>query len=67
MAQVIHHAITTDQPKLRYPVSWGGEAIAAARKEMTDEEWVELGRIADDHEYYARFENTFGLDIRPAS
>ena len=67
VARVIHHAITTDQPKLRYPVSWGGEAVAAARKAMTDEEWVDLGRIADDDEYYARFEAAFGLDIRPAS
>jgi hypothetical protein len=31
------------------------------------EEWVDLGRIADDDEYYGRFEDAFGLDIRPTS
>ena len=32
VAEVIHHAITTDEPRLRYPVSWGGpEMVGAAR------------------------------------
>jgi NAD(P)-dependent dehydrogenase (short-subunit alcohol dehydrogenase family) len=43
VAAVIHHAITTDEPQLRYACSWGGESIVRGRQAMTDEEWVSLG------------------------
>jgi len=65
VARVIEHAITTDAPKLRYSVSWGGPEIVAARTAMTDEDWVALGDVADDGEYYDRFSRAFGVDIRP--
>jgi hypothetical protein len=66
VAEVIAHAITTDQPRLRYTVSWGGAEIVAGREAMADEEWVALGLPADDGEYYQRFTDAFGVDIRPA-
>ncbi len=65
VAQVIHHAITTDEPKLRYAMSWGGQGMIDGREAMTDADWVELGAIEDDAEYYARFEEHFGVDIAP--
>ncbi|MGD9703545.1 MAG: SDR family oxidoreductase [Acidimicrobiia bacterium] len=65
VARIIHHAITTEQPKLRYPVSWGAEEITVGRARMSDEDWVELGRYADDADYYAQFQDLFGLDISP--
>lgn len=63
VAEVVLHAITTDDPKLRYPVSWGGQSIVDGRAEMTDEQWVELGRIESLDEYIAAFEHYFGIDI----
>jgi len=66
VAQTVHHAITTDEPKLRYAVSWGGREIVDGRTRMSDEDWVELGRPADDDEYYARFRDAFGIDLAPA-
>ena len=63
VAEVIHHAIHTDRPTLRYPVSWGAAEIIAGRAAITDEEWVEIGAIADDAEYAARFAEVFGVDI----
>jgi NAD(P)-dependent dehydrogenase (short-subunit alcohol dehydrogenase family) len=66
VARVVHHAITTDQPVLRYPVSWGGPEIIAARRELSDEEWVAMGAIADDDDYYRAFTKAFGVDITPA-
>ena len=66
VAQTVHHAITTDEPKLRYAVSWGGREIVDGRSRMSDEDWVELGRPADDDEYYARFRDAFGIDLAPA-
>ncbi len=65
VAQLVHHAVTTDQPKLRYTVSWGGPEIDAGRRAMSDEEWVALGLPLDDAEYYDRFSTAFGVDIRP--
>lgn len=63
VAQVIRHAIETDEPKLRYPVSWGGRSIVDGRAAMTDEEWVEMGRIESMDDYIAEFERRFGIDI----
>jgi NAD(P)-dependent dehydrogenase (short-subunit alcohol dehydrogenase family) len=65
VARVIHHAITTDEPRLRYPVSWGGTEFVAGRAAMTDEEWIALGNHAVDDDYYDDFQARFGLDIRP--
>ena len=31
VGKVIHHAVTTDQPQLRYPVSWGGRELVDGR------------------------------------
>ena len=56
---IVHHAITTDEPKLRYPVSWGGPEMVAGRRAMTDEEWVAMGAIVDDADYYDAFEHHF--------
>ncbi len=64
VAAVIHEAVTTDQPLLRWPVSWGGKEIVAGRAAMSDEQWVELGAIEDDDDYYHQFSEAFGIDIR---
>ena len=63
VAEVIHHAVTTDQPQLRYSMSWGANEIIEARATMSDADWVALGRLDDDDEYYARFRELFGLDL----
>jgi NAD(P)-dependent dehydrogenase (short-subunit alcohol dehydrogenase family) len=61
---VIHHAVTTDQPQLRYPVSWGGTELIEGRAAMTDHEWVALGAHEDDDAYYDDFKAKFGLELR---
>ncbi|HKA85883.1 MAG TPA: SDR family oxidoreductase [Acidimicrobiales bacterium] len=66
VAEVIHHAVTTDEPRLRYVTSWGAAELIQGRERMADADWVGLGAAADDDAYYARFEELFGLDIRPA-
>jgi NAD(P)-dependent dehydrogenase (short-subunit alcohol dehydrogenase family) len=63
---VIHHAVTTDTPRLRYQCSWGGAEMAGGRADLSDEQWVEIGRAVDDADYYHRFEEAFGLHIAPA-
>jgi hypothetical protein len=65
VAEVIHHAITTDEPTLRYAMSWGGKKLVEGRAEMDDADWVALGALQDDSDYYRRFEELFDLDIAP--
>ena len=67
VGRVIHHAITTDEPVLRYPVSWGGEELSSAVAHLRDEDWLELGRIDDLDEYSAKFHEVFGLDLSLAA
>jgi len=63
VAALIHHAITTDEPQLRYPCSWGGPELIAGRAAMSDAEWVALGSTDDDAEYARRFKEKFHVDI----
>jgi NAD(P)-dependent dehydrogenase (short-subunit alcohol dehydrogenase family) len=63
VAAVIQHAIETDEPKLRYPVSWGGAGIIEGRARLSDEDWVAMGRIETMEEYIAAFRDAFGIDI----
>ena len=63
VAAVIHHAITTDTPTMRYAVSWAAKEIIDGRATITDEEWVALG-LGDDEQYYDGFQRAFGLNLR---
>jgi NAD(P)-dependent dehydrogenase (short-subunit alcohol dehydrogenase family) len=66
VAEVIHHAVSTDEPQLRYVTSWGAAELIQGRERMTDADWVALGAAPDDAAYYSRFQELFGLDIRPS-
>ncbi len=63
VGRVIEHAITTDEPRLRYPVSWAGEEMSALHDRIDDADWIGLGAIEDDADYIARFREIFGVDI----
>jgi NAD(P)-dependent dehydrogenase (short-subunit alcohol dehydrogenase family) len=63
VARVIAHAIETDQPRLRYACSWGGESITSGRRAMSDEDFVALGGHPDDAAYYQGFRQAFGVDL----
>jgi len=67
VAALIHHAVTTDEPQLRYACSWSGAEIVAARPHVSDDDWIALGRFDDDADYQAAFERLFGVDIAPPS
>jgi NAD(P)-dependent dehydrogenase (short-subunit alcohol dehydrogenase family) len=66
VADVIYEACTTSSPRLRYTCGWGGAELAGNRPRVSDEDWVALGGIDDDDEYEVRFQELFGLDIRPS-
>ena len=64
VASVIHEAITTDEHRLRYPVSWGGAELAELHDRIDDSDWIAMGAIEEDAAYYERFHDVFGLDLR---
>lgn len=64
VAAVIHHAVTTDTPQLRYAVSWAGPEIVEGRAAMSDQDWVALGAWIDDDDYYDDFARKFSIDLR---
>ena len=64
VAAVILEAITTDRPRLRYPVGVDAEGLAAGRARISDEEWVAMGGELSDEEYNARFERYFGIRLQ---
>jgi NAD(P)-dependent dehydrogenase (short-subunit alcohol dehydrogenase family) len=64
VAQVIHQAIVTDEHRLRYPVSWGGAELAELHDRIDDADWIAMGAIEEDDEYYEAFHGVFGLDLR---
>jgi NAD(P)-dependent dehydrogenase (short-subunit alcohol dehydrogenase family) len=65
VAAIVHEAITTGAPRLRYPCSWGGPELIAGRDTMSDDDWVSLGAAPDDTEYRKKFQALFGVDITP--
>jgi NAD(P)-dependent dehydrogenase (short-subunit alcohol dehydrogenase family) len=65
VARLIHDAVTTDEPRLRYTCSWGGPELVEGRDRVGGDGWIALGAIADDAAYYDEFSTTFDLDIRP--
>ena len=64
VAKVIEHAITTENPKLRYPCSWGGETIVEGRRNLSDEAWIDIMRAENDDDYYDRFKAAFNVEHR---
>ena len=63
VAETIRQAIETDDPKLRYLVGRDAEIIDAARKRISDEEWIALGEIEDDEEYFDAAAGLLGFDL----
>ena len=62
MAAAILEAITTDRPRLRYPVGVDAEGLAG-RPRVSDEEWVAIGGELSDEEYNGRFKRYFGIEL----
>jgi NAD(P)-dependent dehydrogenase (short-subunit alcohol dehydrogenase family) len=63
VAAVIFDAVTTERPRLRYPVGTDAEGLAAGRARISDEEWVAMGGELADAEYNARFKRYFGIEL----
>ncbi len=63
VAEAIEYAVTTDTPKLRYPVGEDAHALIRGRKKTTGEEWVENGRPMTDEEFCELMHKRCGVDL----
>lgn len=63
VAQVIHEAVETQSPRLRYLVGNDARKWAAGRGRLTDEEWVDVGRAMTLDAYVAFYKEAFELEI----
>ena len=63
VAKVVQHAIETDDPTLRYPVSWGSKELIDGRERISDSDWLALGRTETLDDYMAAFNDAFEVDI----
>ncbi len=61
---LIHHAVTTATPELRYAVGWGAQKLIDGRGAIGDGDWVAMGAWVSDTEYYDDFARSFDLDLR---
>ena len=60
---LIHHAITTDTPQLRYACSWAGPEIVAGRAKQSDSDWVAMAASENDSDYFTAFKSAYGVDL----
>jgi NAD(P)-dependent dehydrogenase (short-subunit alcohol dehydrogenase family) len=63
VAETIHHALVTDEPKLRYPVGDDAEKWISGRERMTDEEMVDYGKEMSDDELAEYYRKYFSIEI----
>src|SRR5881397_1916055 len=62
VARVIHEAVTTGEPRLRYLVGEDARRLDAGRQRLSDEEYVATGREMPDEEYLELMRRRFGFD-----
>ncbi len=65
VAAAIWHAITTDEPKLRYLVGADAERLGAYRRSITNEEWITRQADPDDAAWRAWMANASGVAMPP--
>ena len=62
VARVIHEAVTTSTPKLRYLVGEDARRLVAGRARLTDEQYVDTGREMSDEAYLDLMRQRYGFD-----
>jgi NAD(P)-dependent dehydrogenase (short-subunit alcohol dehydrogenase family) len=61
-ARVIHEAVTTTQPRLRWLVGEDARILVAGRTRLSDEEFIAGARPMSDAQYMAEMKQRFGFE-----
>jgi len=64
VGEMIRHIIENDDSRLRFPVGPDALAFVGWRATVSDEDWVRMGGLASDDEYFERVFLDSGVDLR---
>ena len=62
VARVIHEAVTTERPVVRYPVGADAERVITGRQRVSDEDYAATGREMTEEEFVALTRRRYGFD-----
>ncbi len=66
VAEVLRYVIEGDDPRLRFPVGPDAHSFLGWRGALSDEDWVGLGGLQRDADYFERVFTDTGVDLRSA-
>jgi len=66
VAEMIRYVIERDDPRLRFPVGPDALSFLGWRVTLSDEDWVGLGGLQRDADYFERVFMDTGVDLRSA-
>jgi len=64
VCETIRHVIENDDPRLRFPVGPDALSFLGWRVALSDEDWVRLGGLRADPDYFQRVFMDTGVDLR---
>jgi NAD(P)-dependent dehydrogenase (short-subunit alcohol dehydrogenase family) len=64
VGEMIRHVIESDDPRLRYPVGPDAHVFLGWRGSVGDEDWVGIGSLESDADFFARVFLDTGVDLR---
>ena len=64
VGEMIRYVIEGDDPRLRFPVGPDALSFLGWRRSLSDEDWVGLGGVETDEDYFARVFLDTGVDLR---
>jgi NAD(P)-dependent dehydrogenase (short-subunit alcohol dehydrogenase family) len=64
VVEVIRYLIENDDPRLRFPVGPDALSFVGWRATTSDEDWVRIGSIERDDEFFQRVFMDTGVDLR---
>jgi len=64
VGEMIRYVIESDDPRLRFPVGPDALPFLGWRSALSDEDWVGLGRLKHDADYFQRVLTDTGIDLR---
>ena len=67
VGEMIRYVIESDDPRLRFPVGPDAHSFLGWRAALSDEDWVGMGGLERDEDYFQRMLTDTGTDLRSTS